>query len=118
MASLIWAAFSKVQGHNIPEYELFLLNNLKLPLHVYFWNICINIVPIAYMWTLYSQEQEKPYEIKIITWLVIGRLGDFLLECNKGWFNQKIFGYEYPVSYDTYLFLCTLFITLNAHFDE
>lgn len=114
LASLIFSAFSKIQGQGFIPYDLFLFSNLKLIYPEYAWNICINIVPIAYLWTLVSQEVEKSKEMKLAAWIVTGHLIDFFLECNQGWFSIGV----YAISYDTIMFISLGLVVLKAMLNE
>lgn len=114
LASLIFAAFSKIQGNRFILHDLFLFSDLKLIYPEYAWNICINIVPIAYLWTLVSQETERPKEMRMAAWIVTGHLIDFLLECNQGWVSVGV----YAISYDTIMFILLGLVTLKAMLDE
>jgi len=111
LASIVWAAFSKVQGVGFKEYSMFPFSSLKMIWPIYFWNICINIVPIAYIWTLWTQETERPKELKWIALVITGKLFDFMLECNQARFS---IGW-YAVSYDTLIFGCISLILLRAY---
>lgn len=77
---------------------------------IYLWNICINIVPVAYVWTLLSLENEKPKELRLAAWIIAGHGIDFMLECNQSLFYIGI----YPISYDTLMFVLLGLVVLKA----
>ena len=110
LASLVWAAFSKIHGDGFKEYALFPFSDIKMIWPIYLWNICIQIVPIAFIWTLVSQETERPKEMKIVAWIISFKMVDFVLRCNTSYFHIG----DYPISYDTVVFVLLGLVLLKA----
>jgi hypothetical protein len=85
-----------------------------MTLHAYFFNLCLNIVPSAYAWTLVSQETEKFSDMRMIAFIITGRGADFILECNKTWFSIG----ETPIRYDAFAVVFIGLVVLKATIDE
>ncbi len=81
---------------------------------IYAWNICINIVPVAYIWTLLSLETEKPKELRMAAWIIAGHGIDFVLRCNQSFGHIGV----YAISYDTIMFLLLGLVVLKAMLNE
>ena len=124
LAFLIWAGLSKIQGNGFVERHLFPFSDLTMIWPYYLSVLAIHLGFVCYAWTLYSQEtvlanlektssfwdMARPQEVKLAAVLVSGRLVDFVLECNHGWFGIG----DYPISYDTFAFVLFGLVSLKT----
>ena len=118
LASLVWA-FNKFEGTGLSEYAFFPFSDWKVTLPDYLFSVCLIVVPMAFMWTLVSQETERPKEIKIAAWITSFKLPWFLLTCNMTFFRIPVHGIGViPIGYDALMFVLLGLVVLKCHLYE
>ena len=110
-ALLIKAAFSKIQGDQFWAYDFFPYADIKMIWPEYLWHITFYVAFAALAWEFLLQEQKYKTEILIFAILMTGELVDFLLRCNRSWFQIG----SYAFSYDSFIFIVFGAIVLRAH---
>ena len=115
LISLVWAAFSKIEGTNFVERDFFPFSDWTMIWPVYLWNICLTIVPAALVWTLVSQETERLKEVRLAAWLVTFRLPWFILTANSSFFRIRVGDMGViPIGYDALMFVLLGLVVLKA----
>lgn len=76
----------------------------------YLWHITFYVAFGALAWEFYLQEIRYKFEMLIFALLMTGELLDFLLRCNRSWF--QVAGYAF--SYDSFMFLVFGALTIIA----
>ena len=111
---MVWA-FNKFEGQNLPEIGFFPFSDWKMNLSEYIFSICLTVVPMAFVWTLVSQEIDRPKEIKLIAWIVSFKLLWFLLTCNMTFFRITVNDMGViPIGYDAVALFLIGLVVLKA----